>query len=68
MVEGIRRTGALLKANRILINNRCEATIKEFGLYSWDEKSDSDKPIKKDDHAMDAMRYMAYTILRPMGW
>lgn len=68
VVEGIRRTGALLKANRILINNRCEATIKEFGLYSWDEKSDSDKPIKKDDHAMDAMRYMAYTILRPLGW
>lgn len=68
VVEGIRRTGALLKANRILINNRCEATKKEFGLYSWDEKSDSDKPIKKDDHAMDAMRYFAYTILRPLGW
>jgi PBSX family phage terminase large subunit len=68
VVEGIRRTGALIKAGRILINNRCEATKKEFGLYSWDEKSDSDKPIKKDDHAMDAMRYLAYTILRPMGW
>lgn len=68
VLEGIRRTGALLKAHRILINNRCENTKKEFGLYSWDEKADSDKPIKKDDHAMDAMRYMAYTILRLLGW
>lgn len=68
VVEGIRRTGALIKAKHILIHNRCEHTKKEFGLYSWDEKADSDKPIKRDDHAMDAMRYLAYTILRPLGW
>lgn len=68
VLEGIRRTAALLKSHKILIANNCYNTIREFGLYSWDDKSGSDKPIKEDDHAMDAMRYMAYTILRPLGW
>lgn len=68
VLEGIRRTAALLKSHKMLISNNCQDTIREFGLYSWDDKSGSDKPIKEDDHAMDAMRYMAYTILRPLGW
>lgn len=69
VVEGIRRTGTLLRSKKILINKqKCPNTIKEFGLYSWDEDSTIDKPIKEHDHAMDALRYMAYTILRLRGW
>lgn len=69
VVEGIRRTGALLKDHKILVNkSRCPNTVKEFGLYTWDEKCNNDRPIKEHDHAMDALRYMAYTILRPLGW
>ena len=34
-------------------------------MYKWDEKStDKDKVIKENDHAMDDIRYFAYTILR----
>lgn len=69
VVEGIRRTGALIKNHKIYINRTmCPNTAKEFGLYSWDENKNEDKPIKEHDHGMDAMRYLAYTILRPMGW
>ena len=68
VVEGIRRTGAYLKDHKIMISRKCRNTIREFGLYAWDEKQNNDKPIKEHDHAMDAVRYLAYTILRLLGW
>lgn len=68
VVEGIRRTGAYLKDHKIMISRSCTNTIREFGLYAWDEKSNNDKPIKEHDHAMDAVRYLVYTILRLLGW
>ncbi|MSS96156.1 PBSX family phage terminase large subunit, partial [Eubacterium sp. BL-380-WT-2B] len=42
-------------------------TIKEFSSYTWDEKAvdrGEDKPVKEYDHAMDAVRYFCYTIIR----
>ena len=41
-------------------------TIKEFATYAWDPKASEkglDKPIKENDHCMDAVRYFVYTIL-----
>ena len=38
----------------------------EFGSYIWDEKAaqqGEDRPVKENDHAMDAVRYFVYTIL-----
>ena len=45
----------------------CKNTIKEFGAYIWDRKASEngeDKPVKKFDHAMDAVRYFCYTVIR----
>lgn len=64
VLDGIRQTGSYLKNGRIKINRRCKNTVFEFGAYLWDEKSTVDAPIKENDHAMDACRYMANTILR----
>lgn len=64
VVNGIRYTADLLKNGRIKIHKDCKSAINEFGLYSWDEKSTEDKPIKENDHAMDDIRYFAYTIMR----
>ena len=40
-------------------------------LYtSWDQKASErgeDKPVKQHDHAMDALRYFCYTIIRKPG-
>jgi hypothetical protein len=32
-------------------------TLREFRLYKWDNKSKKDVVKKKDDHAMDSLRY-----------
>lgn len=68
VLEGIKCTGSALWQERYKINKRnCKNTIKEIGGYVWDEKAikrGEEKPIKIDDHAMDAMRYFINTIMR----
>lgn len=66
VLSGIRLTADLLKAGRLVICSACEDAIREFSLYSWDEKrEDRDAPIKLNDHAMDDIRYFAATIAAP---
>ena len=55
----------MLKGNRLLFMRRCKHTIDEFGVYSWDEQAadrGEDKPIKENDHSMDAVRYFVRTM------
>jgi len=61
VMEGIQHTASALDEKRIMINDCCQMTIREFGLYSWDSKSDGDAVIKENDHAMDAVRYFVQT-------
>lgn len=62
--DGIITTARMLKNGKIKIHTGCKDSIREFGLYRWDEKAGEDRPIKENDHAMDDIRYMAQTILR----
>lgn len=64
VLPGIMTTSRYLQDGTIKVCKACKNTIKEFGLYRWDEESNEDRPIKENDHAMDAVRYFAYTILR----
>ena len=64
VLDGIVTTSRYIKSGRIQICSCCKDAIREFGLYRWDDKSQEDKPIKENDHAMDEIRYMAQTILR----
>lgn len=66
VIDGIRYTATCLKDGQIKIHRSCRACINEFGLYSWDDKSSKDTVIKENDHAMDDMRYFAYTVLRKL--
>lgn len=61
VINGIRFTYNCLQNGRIWVNDCCKETIKEFGLYSWDEKANIDTVIKENDHAMDALRYFVMT-------
>lgn len=63
VVNGIKFTMSCLENDRIMINDCCKAIIKEFSLYSWNDKSADDRPIKENDHALDDMRYFCYTVL-----
>lgn len=69
VIDGIRNTSAMLDSGRVKISENCKDSIREFGLYSWDEKSNSDKVLKENDHAMDDIRYFVQTILiRKFRW
>lgn len=61
VLDGIRHTAQCISNGTIRICACCENTIKEFGLYSWDEDATEDRPIKGNDHAMDAVRYFVQT-------
>ena len=47
---------------RLYISRNCENTIREFGMYKWQEKKEGkpmkEEPEKLNDHCMDALRYM----------
>lgn len=63
---GINRTKEYLKKDannlvRLHVSNICRNTIREFQTYKWDERvtlysEEKDKPLKVNDHAMDALR------------
>lgn len=71
VIDGIRFVGSLLNEEKIQFSKECVNTLKEFNSYIWDVKATDrgeDKPVKTNDHAMDAVRYFCYTIIRkPKG-
>jgi hypothetical protein len=46
------------KDNTIIIHSSCYNLIKQLNGYRWDPKSKGEKPIQKDDDAIDALRYL----------
>ena len=68
--NGIRLVSTMLNQCKIKFFSKCRNTIKEFSVYAWDPKASArgeDAPIKQHDHAMDAIRYFIYTILKGSG-
>lgn len=63
VIDGIRYVSSLMKSNKLYVSKTCKRFVEEIKLYSWDSKFHDDKVIKDHDHAMDDMRYFAYTIL-----
>lgn len=64
--DGIREVASMLNMGLLVFCDACINTIMEFGSYIWDEKAaqrGEDRPVKENDHAMDAVRYFVYTIL-----
>ncbi len=62
VLSGIRITGTLIQSGRLLIHRCCTDSIREFGVYSWDEESEEDRVVKEFDHAMDDIRYFCATV------
>lgn len=69
VLAGINRIKELLKLKKIFIFKSCENTIHEIQRYRWEKRrewlSNKEAPIKKDDHLVDAMRYMVMAKLWP---
>lgn len=64
VLNGIRTTSQMLNDGRIKIGVKCKASQEEFEMYRWDDKAEVDKVVKENDHAMDDIRYFAYTVLK----
>lgn len=60
VIDGIRDTAVCLQRGTVRIFDTCTETIKELEGYVWDAKEE-DKPVKVNDHMMDAMRYFVRT-------
>jgi PBSX family phage terminase large subunit len=62
---GIDKVTQYFKLNKIKITQSCESLRRELVNYQWEQPSASrmdlnapEKPLKKDDHSCDALRYM----------
>ncbi len=62
---GIDKVTQYFKSNKIKITQSCESLRRELINYQWEQPSASrmdmnapEKPLKKDDHSCDALRYM----------
>ena len=62
--EGIQRMTSDIRDGKCLVLAKCKNLLREIEGYSWDPKAaerGEDKPIKKDDHCLDALRYVLAT-------
>lgn len=66
VIDGINLVLNWLDEERIhIVEERCKNIIREFNSYIWDEKAQEkgeDKPVKQNDHALDALRYLLQTL------
>jgi hypothetical protein len=62
---GIDKIHEILKQNRLTVSPKCQNLIYEFETYCYpDSKSDKnpeEKPVKMNDHALDALRYALFS-------
>lgn len=60
--DGIRETATAMQTGKIKISPDMKNWKKEVEGYVWDDTVQEDKPIKVNDHLMDAMRYFVKTM------
>jgi len=49
----------------LFVFSNCKNVIREFIVYSYPKNSKSDKPLAENDHCMDVIRYIIYTVSKP---
>ena len=59
---GIQDTAVCMQRGTIRIFDTNRETIKELEGYVWENKLDEDKPVKVNDHMVDAARYFVRTM------
>jgi PBSX family phage terminase large subunit len=82
VLDGIRNVASFLSGKHLFVyRKKCPNLLKEFASYVWDpkaQKKGEDKPVKANDHALDALRYVIQTMFarpaaravgsKPQGW
>ena len=76
VIIGLQKVKARMKVQqdgypRLFITSNCKNLIREMGLYRWNEArntgNEKEEPMKENDHAMDALRYMVMELDRGGG-
>lgn len=60
--DGIRETAACMQSGAVRVADDLPELAKEFAGYVWDAKAEGDRPVKENDHLMDALRYGVATL------
>lgn len=75
IIAGVDHLRELFKQGRIHIHPDCKNLIYELETYRYPEKkpdkNEEEKPVKENDHALDALRYALYTnkpIIEPVDY
>lgn len=69
VLSGIKTTARFIGGKNIQIQKGCKTLIEHIQSYAWDPKAaerGEDKPVKINDHILDALRYAVYTAF-PQG-
>ena len=64
VLDGIRLVASLLAQRRMIVHRSCRGLITEIPGYAWDDDAAAkgeDKPVKLNDHSLDALRYAVLT-------
>lgn len=65
--DGIRVTSVMIQLRKLrVLKGMTPNLINEVESYIWDDKAvqrGEEKPVKENDHAMDAMRYLCNTLI-----
>ena len=67
VLDGIRIVAKTFSDQALFIHKNCIKLIEQIQSYTWDEKAQAvgiDKPVKVEDHAVDALRYAAMEIFK----
>lgn len=62
VLDGIRETATAMQTGLIKIAPELKNWRREVEGYVWDQNEKEDKPVKVNDHDMDAMRYFVKTM------
>lgn len=69
VIPGIKVTSKFISNKNLVIHKSCKTLIEHIQSYAWDHKAadrGEDKPIKKNDHICDSLRYAIYSAF-PQG-
>lgn len=64
VLDGIRSVPVALDSGLLRIHRSCADLLAELPNYVWSEEAAAlgeDKPVKKDDHSVDALRYVIHS-------
>ncbi|MEV0115552.1 PBSX family phage terminase large subunit [Streptomyces sp. NPDC050844] len=64
VLDGIRSTATALDSGLLRVHRSCDGLLGELPGYAWSEDAAArgeDKPIKANDHSVDALRYVVHS-------